>query len=65
MLDIVSDPSVYNQYLSTSLMDYNAMYSAVNPYGDATPNRIGMTAEMSDWKASDKFQFLSRKFPQN
>jgi hypothetical protein len=55
MLDIVSDPSVYNQYLSTSLMDYNAMYSAVNPYGDATPNRIGMTAEMSDWKASDKF----------
>ena len=36
MLDIVSDPSVYNQYPSTSLMDYNTMYSAVSPYGDAT-----------------------------
>ena len=57
MLDIVSDPSVYNQYLSTSLMDYNTMYSAVSPYGDATPNRIGLTAEMQDYKLNDKFTF--------
>ena len=37
----MTDPNVYNQKLSTSLMDYNPMYSAVLPYGDATPNRIG------------------------
>ena len=46
LLDVMSDPNVYNQNLSTSLMNYNPMYSCVSPYGDATPNRIGLTAEV-------------------
>ena len=56
MLDIVSDPSVYNQKLSTSLMHYNPMYNSTTPYGDATPNRVGLLLEVNDFDLSD---FLS------
>ena len=55
LLDIMSDPNVYNQNLSTSLMNYNPMYSSVSPYGDATPNRIGFTAKISDMNLIDYF----------
>jgi hypothetical protein len=53
LLDIMSDPNVYNQNLSTSLMNYNPMYSCVSPYGDATPNRIGITAEVDNFNLTD------------
>ena len=55
LLDIMSDPNVYNQSLSTSLMNYNPMYSAVSAYGDATPNRIGLTAEIDKINITDFF----------
>ena len=55
LLDIMSDPNVYNQNLSTSLMSYNPMYSSVSPYGEATPNRIGFTAKISNMKLTDYF----------
>lgn len=58
LLDMMSDPNVYNQNLSTSLMNYNPMYSSVSPYGDATPNRIGLTAEIDNLNFTD---FLSAK----
>ena len=58
LLDIMSDPNVYNQNLSTSLMNYNPMYSCVSPYGDATPNRIGLIAEIDNLNLTD---FLSAK----
>ncbi len=58
LLDIMSDPNVYNQNLSTSLMNYNPMYSCVSPYGDATPNRIGLTAEVDNLNITE---FLSTK----
>ena len=51
----MSDPNVYNQNLSTSLMSYNPMYSSVTPYGDATPNRIGFTAKISNMNITDFF----------
>ena len=41
MMDIITDPNIYNHRLSTSLMQYNILYSAVLPYGEATPNRVG------------------------
>ena len=41
MFDIVSDDKLYNQDLSSVLMNFNPIYSNVLPYGDATPNRIG------------------------
>ena len=41
MMDIATDPSIYNNRLSTSLMHYNTLYTAVTPYGEATPNRAG------------------------
>ena len=53
LLDIVSDPNIYNQNLSTSLMNYNPMYSSVMPYGDATPNRIGVNADIDKIKILD------------
>ena len=56
LLDIMSDPNVYNQTLSTSLMNFDPMYNAISPYGDATPNRIGLTAEVDNW---DVTEFLS------
>lgn len=55
LLDIMSDPNVYNQSMSTSLMNYNQMYSAVSSYGDATPNRIGLTAEIDKINITDFF----------
>ncbi|CAI8223138.1 MAG: Uncharacterised protein [Cryomorphaceae bacterium] len=55
LLDVMSDPNVYNQNLSTSLMSYNPMYSSVSPYGDATPNRIGFTAKISNMNITDFF----------
>ena len=42
MFDIVSDDKLYNQDLSSVLMNFNPIYSNVLPYGDATPNRIGV-----------------------
>ena len=47
LLDITTDPNIYNQRLSTSLMSYNPLYSAVSPYGEATPNRNGLTYSFS------------------
>jgi hypothetical protein len=41
LVDITTDPNIYNHRLSTSLMSYNPLYSAVSPYGEATPNRAG------------------------
>ena len=55
LLDVMSDPNVYNENLSTSLMSYNPMYSSVSPYGDATPNRIGFTAKISNMNITDFF----------
>ena len=42
MFDIVSDDKLYNQDLSSVLMNFNPVYSNILPYGDATPNRIGV-----------------------
>ena len=41
LMDITTDPNIYNHRLSTSLMSFNPLYSAVLPYGEATPNRLG------------------------
>ena len=58
LLDMISDPNIYNQNLSTSLMNYNPMYSSVSPYGDATPNRVGVTLEIDNLNLTN---FLSAK----
>ena len=42
MFDIVTDDQLYNQDLSSVLMAFNPIYSNILPYGDATPNRIGV-----------------------
>ena len=40
--DILSDPQIYNQNLSPLMMDHNVKYEPISPFGDATPNRIGI-----------------------
>ena len=42
MFDLVSNERLYNQDLSSTLMVFNPVYSNVLPYGDATPNRVGV-----------------------
>ena len=40
--DLISDEQLYNQNLSSVLMNFNPIYSNILPYGDATPNRNGV-----------------------
>ena len=40
--DILSDPQIYNQNLSPLMMVHNVKYEPISPFGDATPNRIGI-----------------------
>ena len=42
IFDLVSDEQLYNQDLSSILMEFNPIYSNILPYGDATPNRTGI-----------------------
>jgi len=48
--DRLSDPTLYNQTILTSLLPYMPIYGNVTPYGPATPNRTGLTlaASISD-----------------
>ena len=39
MFDVISDENIYNQDLSGTLMNFNPLFSNVNPYGNATTNR--------------------------
>ena len=34
-------------------MNYNPMYSSTEPYGNATPNRVGFTAGIDNFKLTD------------
>jgi len=52
LFDITTDENIYNQELHGSLMEFNPMYSNVNPYGLATPNRRGIYAELN-WKSGE------------
>jgi hypothetical protein len=42
VFDIVTDPNIYNQNISGTLMSFNPIFSNALPYGDATPNRQGI-----------------------
>ena len=53
LMDITTDPNIYNHRLSTSLLEYNTLYSAVSPYGEATPNRVG-TRALFDYKNNEE-----------
>ena len=44
--DLVSDEIIYNQAISVDLMEFNPIFSNVLPYGDATPNRLGLYLKM-------------------
>ncbi len=47
MLDRMSDETARNTSIQTSLMNYLPQYNNITPYGQATPNRKGMSFGMS------------------
>jgi hypothetical protein len=47
MLDRMSDETMRNTSIQTSLMNYLPQYNNITPYGQATPNRKGMTFAFS------------------
>ena len=53
LMDITTDPNIYNHGLSTSLMSFNPLYSAILPYGAATPNRAGASYD-GEWTNNKK-----------
>ena len=46
--DVVRDRTVYNRTIGTELTDFNPVWENAMPYGIATPNRRGISAEF-DW----------------
>lgn len=48
LLDILTDPTIYNQTIQTQLAYYNPIYGSIEPYGNATPNRIGLLFELEN-----------------
>jgi hypothetical protein len=56
--DIVTDATIYNQDLSPTLMNFNPMYSNSLPYGDATPNRVGVFTNF-DFQTENNFLQLN------
>ena len=59
VFDIISDPIIYNQDLSTNLMGFSPIYSNSLPFGDATPNRLGVFAKFN---LISKNKFLELNF---
>lgn len=45
--DLMTDVGRYNQEISSTLMTFNPMYSNILPFGKATPNRQGLSADAS------------------
>ena len=52
MLDLMRESSFYNLQLHPYLMDFAPRYDNITPYGDATPNRQGMTIKLKYAKKS-------------
>ena len=46
MLDILTDGNYYNLFLTPNLQGFNPVYENILPYGQATPNRQGVQAEL-------------------
>lgn len=46
-LDMIQDASIYQSTLSMNLQRYAPQYDNVQPYGKATPNRKGMSVNLS------------------
>jgi hypothetical protein len=62
--DLTRDENSYNRNISSSLASYNPMYANTLPYGNATPNRQGLTADLvySDNKVKWVDAFLTAAF---
>lgn len=55
LFDRVSDESIYNRSINPLLLTFLPQYGNVTPYGQATPNRTGITAGV---KTTDSSKFV-------
>lgn len=46
VLDIITDGTYYNMFLTPNLQGFNPAYENILPYGDATPNRQGFKTDL-------------------
>lgn len=46
LMDLMREQNAYNRQISTSLMAFNPKYDNITPYGEATPNRQGLSVEV-------------------
>jgi hypothetical protein len=46
MIDLMRESGLYNTQLQTNLMAYAPQYDNITPYGEATPNRQALIAQM-------------------
>ncbi|MFM7722178.1 MAG: hypothetical protein ACKO7C_04145, partial [Bacteroidota bacterium] len=46
LMDLMREQNAYNRQISTTLMAFNPKYDNITPYGEATPNRQGVTVEL-------------------
>ncbi len=53
LFDRMTDLQLYNQRIGTTLMAFLPIYGNVQPYGQATPNRKGLTVEVSKSDSAD------------
>lgn len=47
MLDLMRESDFYNLQLRPYLMEFSPVYDNITPYGDATPNRQGLTFKLA------------------
>ena len=66
LLDIVSDPSIYNPTITNNFQTAFFQYNPVSPYGKATPNRKGLDLEIAYTDSANKYATsLSAEIMQN
>jgi hypothetical protein len=57
MYDRFTQEQIYNRTLSPILQSYVPYYGNISPYGDATPNRQGLTLALASAPEKEKFEF--------
>ena len=57
LYDRFTQEQIYNRTISPILQNYVPYYGNITPYGDATPNRQGLTVKIASQPEREKFEF--------
>lgn len=58
-LDLLRDAAIYNMGMEANLMDMDPRYDNITPYGQATPNRQGITGTVNYKDKKDRFSITA------